>query len=66
MGKDMEARLAIGKCPNCGQTFYGLWVLEETSLELHCPTCARHAPGVGEKLVKMRIEPIQSKKGGEW
>lgn len=66
MVKRMEKRLAIGECPHCGQSFYGLWVLEETRLELHCPSCARSDPGASGKLVKMRIVPIQSKKGGEW
>ena len=65
MVKGTHERLAIGECPHCWQSFYGLWVLDETRLELHCPYCARRDPGASVKLVKMRIVPIPSKKGGE-
>ena len=66
MDKGTDERLAIGECPQCGQSFFGLWVMEETRLELHCPSCARRNPGASGKLVKMRTVPIPSKKGGEW
>ena len=66
MVKSTDKRLAIGECPHCGQSLYGLWVLEETRLELHCPSCARSNPGASGKLEKLRIAPIPSKKGGEW
>ena len=65
MIKGSDERLMIGECPNCGQSFYGLWVLEETRLELHCPSCARRDPGASGKLVKMHIPSISSKKGGD-
>ncbi len=66
MAKRKSPRLAIGECPNCGQRFYGLWVLNETHIEMVCPTCIRRDAGANGKQVSMRIEPISSKKGGEW
>jgi hypothetical protein len=66
MPKDKVPQLAIGECSNCGQRYYGIWLLNEAHLEMICPTCVRRDPGANGKLVSMRIEPISSKKGGEW
>jgi len=66
MAKDKVSQLAIGECPHCGQRYYGIWVWNETLLEMICPTCIRRNPGASGKMVSMRIEPISSKKGGEW
>ena len=66
MAENRRERPAIGECPQCGQQFFGLWVLGETHLEIHCPSCIQRDSGASGKQVSMRIEPISSKKGGEW
>jgi hypothetical protein len=35
MAENLQEHPSIGECPQCGQQFFGLWVIGETLLEIH-------------------------------